>query len=326
MRKKLMALLLAASMVVGMTACGSNGGSVSKNSAKDVSGKYDETTIDGIKYKKAKDITSDKIELTYYHFDQDETVKYLAKRFMKIYPNIKVNVKYQNVAKYNDSLLTMVSNKEAPDVIMFSDADFALNNRLVMDISSYWNSDPETKEVASTVNDCGLGCYGTEKRYAVPVKFFPGVMYVDRNVLSTLNVKAPSRNWTWDDMIKLIKDTTVKKSSDGMAYYGCGYYNRLDSYYGIAAKQTVQGEFGFDGTQFDLTAWAKGEQQFAELKQGGYIAPQTQTLDMESWMGDFDAWCGASSHVALFTEAFWTYQGTWATKAFQKYNLDIVPM
>ena len=38
MRKKLMALLLAASMVVGMTACGSNGGSVSKNSAKDVSG------------------------------------------------------------------------------------------------------------------------------------------------------------------------------------------------------------------------------------------------------------------------------------------------
>mgnify|MGYP000840685413 CR=1 FL=1 len=74
MRKKLMALLLAASMVVGMTACGSNGGSVSKNSAKDVSGKYDETTVDGIKYKKAKDITSDKIELTYYHFDQDETV------------------------------------------------------------------------------------------------------------------------------------------------------------------------------------------------------------------------------------------------------------
>ena len=64
MRKKLMALLLAASMVVGMTACRSNGGSVSKNSAKDVSGKYDETTIDGIKYKKAKDITSDKIELT----------------------------------------------------------------------------------------------------------------------------------------------------------------------------------------------------------------------------------------------------------------------
>jgi multiple sugar transport system substrate-binding protein len=29
--------------------------------------------------------------------------------------------------------------------------------------------------------------------------------------------------------------------------------------------------------------------------------------------------------VALFTEAFWTYQGTWATDAFKQYNLDIVP-
>lgn len=176
-----------------------------QTAASKVSGEYDEKEFNGIKYKKAKDITKDNIELTYYHFDQDETVQYLADRFQEIYPNIKVHVKYQAVSKYNDSLLTMVSNKESPDVIMFSDADFALSNMLVQDISSYWNSDPETKELASTVNDCGLGCYGTDKRYAVPVKFFPGVMYVDRNVLTQLNVKEPARNWTWDDMINSSK-------------------------------------------------------------------------------------------------------------------------
>ena len=32
---------------------------------------------------KAKDITKDNIELTYYHFDQDETVQYLADRFQE---------------------------------------------------------------------------------------------------------------------------------------------------------------------------------------------------------------------------------------------------
>lgn len=42
-------------------------------------------------------------------------------------------------------------------------------------------------------------------------------------------------------------------------------------------------------------------------------------------MGDFAAWCGASGRVALFTEAFWTFQGTWNTEAFKQYNLDIVP-
>lgn len=326
MRKKLLAMMLTMSMAVGLVGCGGGGnqGGTDSGTAK-ISNETEEVEIEGITYSKAKDITKDDIELTYFHFDQDETVEYLAKRFMKIYPNIKVNVVYENVATYNDTLLTLVSNNETPDVIMYSDADFALSNSLLADITELWNSDPETKEVASTINDCNIGCFGTSKRFAVPVKFFPGVMYIDMNVLKKLNVEAPSRNWTWDEMIQLIKDCTVKDSPDNMAYYGCGYYNRLDSYYGIAAAQTVQGEFGFNGTEFDLTAWAIGEQQFADLKQGGYIAPLKDTIEMEQWMGDFEGWCGASSHVALFTEAFWTYQGTFATENWKQYNMDVVP-
>jgi multiple sugar transport system substrate-binding protein len=46
---------------------------------------------------------------------------------------------------------------------------------------------------------------------------------------------------------------------------------------------------------------------------------------MEDWAGDWEAWCGATGHVALFTEAFWTYQGTWATENYEQYNLDIIP-
>lgn len=325
MKKKFLSAMLALSMVLGLTACGSNGGSGKGSEATTVSGETEAVEINGITYNKATDLTTDEIELTYFHFDQDETVQYLADRFMELYPNIKVNAVYENVATYNDTLLTLVNNQQTPDVVMFSDADFALSNMLVRDISGYWDSDPETQNLADTVNDCGLGCYETSARYAVPVKFFPGVMYVDLNVLEALNVEVPSRNWTWDEMIQLIKDCTVLDSPDGMAYYGCGYYNRLDSYYGIAAAQTIKGEFGFDGTDFDLGIWAVGEQQFSDLKLGGYIAPTTETQEMEDWMGDWEAWCGASGHVALFTEAFWTYQGTWATEAFDQYDLDIVP-
>ncbi len=328
MRKKLLAMMLVLSMTLGLAGCGggsNNGGGESKSTANKVTGETEEKEINGITYHKATDLTEDDITLTYFHFDQDETVKYLAKRFEEIYPNIHVEPVYENVATYNDTLTSLVANGDSPDVIMFSDADFALSNSLLSDFSSYWDSDPETKEIASTINDCGVGTFGTSKRFAAPIKFFPGVMYVDLNVLKKLNVEAPKRDWTWDDMIKLIKDTTVKDSSDGMAYYGCGYYNRLDSYYGIAAAQTIKGEFGFDGTDFDLGVWAVGEQQFADLKQGGYIAPTTQTVEMENWMGDFEGWCGASGHVALFTEAYWTYQGTWATENFKQYNLDIVP-
>lgn len=325
MRKKLLATVLAMSMTVGLVGCGNGNRQAVESGNVSMTNEVEEVEIDGITYKKAKDITTDDIELTYFHFDQEETVKYLAERFMQIYPNIKVNPVYENVQTYNDTLNALIGDHNPPDVIMFSDCDYALSNFLLNDITELWNSDPETKEIASTINDCGLGMYGTERRWAVPVKFFPGVMYIDLNVLKTLNVEAPPRNWTWDQMIQLIRDCTVPDPSGGMQYFGMGFYNRLDSYYGIAAAQTVQGEFGFDGKQFDLGIWAVGEQQMADLQQGGYIAPVKETVAMETWMGDFEGWCGASSHVALFTEAFWTFQGTWNTESWDQYNMDIIP-
>ncbi len=316
MSKKWLSIMLIVMMLV--SACGFS-------MADGVTGETEEVVINGITYHRATDLTTEPITLTYFHFDQDETVQYLANRFMELYPNITVKVQYENVSTYDDTLLTLVSNKNTPDIIMYSDCDFALSNMLLSDISAYWNSDPETAKIASTINSAGVGTFMTKARYAVPVKFFPTGMYVDLNVIENLNLDAPERDWTWEDMITLIKDATEPNSPDGMAYYGCGYYNRLDSYYGIAASQDIIGEFGFNGKTFNLGVWAVGEQEFADLKQGGYIAPSTETQEMEDWTDDWEAWAGATGHVALFTEAFWTYMGTWATEAYQKYNLDIVP-
>ncbi len=331
MRKnKLLALLLSATMLVGLTACGggeeggTSAGGENSGSA-DAPAQATEVTIDGITYNPATDLTTENIELTYFHFDQDETVQYLANRFMEIYPNIKVNVKYENVSTYNDTLLALVANGNSPDAIMFSDADFALSNMLLADVSEYWNADEEVKNLAPTIAEAKIGTFMTSGQFAVPVKFFPGIMYIDRNVLETLNVEVPTQDWKWDEMIQLIKDCTVLDSPDGMAYYGIGVLNRLDSYYGIAASKDIIGEFGFNGETFDLGVWAVGEQEFADLAVGGYRAPSTETEEMEEWAGDWEAWFGATGHVALFSEAFWTYQGTWATEAFEQYNLDIVP-
>ena len=82
MRKKLLAMALAVTMVIGLTACGGKGnegkGPDKPSGEMKVSGETEEVELHGIKYKKAKDITTENIELTYFHFDQDETVQYLA--------------------------------------------------------------------------------------------------------------------------------------------------------------------------------------------------------------------------------------------------------
>ena len=323
MKKRIVAGVLALVMVLGLVGCGEQTGGGSTTTT--VSNEYEEVVIDGITYHKAKDMTTDKITLTYFHFDQEETINYLAERFEQIYPNITVNAVKYTGNDYGGALLTLANNNQMPDIFMVYDCDYALSNQLYADISGFWNTDEETKNLADTIEECGFGCYGTDARWAVPVKFFPGIMFVDNNVLETLNQPAPTQQWTWSDMINLIKKCTKYGDTPTDTYYGLGYYNRLDSYYGIASSQSIQGEFGFDGEDFDLSAWAIGEQEFAQLKQVGYVAPRQGTTDMENWMGDITAWEGATGHVAMFSEAFWTYQNLWATEAYEQYNLDIVP-
>jgi len=320
---KPLALFLTVVFLFSLTACG--GGGSGGSSARNREPRPETKEINGIVYTLNPLLTYDDIELTYFHFDQDETVKYLAERFMELYPNIKVITRYENVISYSDILLAMIANGQSPDLMMQTDCDFVLSNMLALDIKEFWDEDPETYNLADTIREAGLGTFYVDAQFAVPVKFFPPGFFIDLNVLETLNLTAPTRRWTWDEMIQLIKDATVLDSPTGMAFYGLGYDNRLESFYGVAAGQEYIGEFGFNGKTFDLGVYAIGGQQFADLKLGGYVAPRPETQANEDWTGDWETWYGATGHVAVFSESFWTFQNLWNTEGFKQFNLDIVP-
>lgn len=325
MKKKIVACMLVATMTASLTACG-GGSDKGADSATSVSGETKEVVIDGITYHKSEDLTDEEITLTYITFDDQTTVNLLAERFMEIYPNIKVEASVPE-SGFQETISSMIQAQEAPDVIMYTDAEWALSNQLLLDITEYYENDEESKEMASTINDAGIGCFGTKNRYAVPFKFFPGIMYVDKAVCEKLGLTVPTNSWTWSEMIQLIKDAT-KDGVDNLKYYGLGFFNRLDSYYGIASSQDIVGEFGFNGKTFDLTNWAVGEQEFSDLKIQGYRAPSQSSADMEKWMGNWDDWCGASNHVAVFSEAFWTYQNIWNLDTWkaENPNVKIIPL
>ncbi|WP_029505132.1 ABC transporter substrate-binding protein, partial [Lachnoclostridium phytofermentans] len=268
-------------------------------------------------------MTTEPITLTYFNFDSEVLTQKLAEKFMEKYPNITVNVVYVNVADANTTLLNLIAANNAPDCFMYSDSDFALSNHLLYDMTELWEADPENQNVLPTINELKIGYYDTNQKWGTPMKFFPGIVYVDRGVLETLNIDMPRMDWTWDEMIKLIQDST--DLSQTPAYYGLGAFNRLDSLYGIAASQKIKGEFGWDGESFDLGVWAVGEQQFADLKLNNYVAPNTETAKMEKWLGDWEAWAGASGRVAVMTEAYWTYMNIWDTEAFKDLGIDFVP-
>ena len=248
MKKKVVSMLMATTLVASLlSGCGGATEKTTDTQATTETTKTDATTSDTASTDTAEvaglpAMTTDNITLTYMHFDNEQLVNAVADAFMAKYPNITVETQAFSTDGYNDTLLNLVQSGQTPDCFMIlGNCDFALSNALLGDMTSYWEADPENANILPSINNAKLGYYGTDKKLATPIKFFPDAIYCDLNVFETLNQEAPSTNWTWDEMIQLIKDCTVLDSPDGMAYYGCGYYNRLDSYYGIAAAQTIVG-------------------------------------------------------------------------------------
>lgn len=289
MKKKLLAIIvMVAAAVLALTACGGS--------------------------------DSDKITLKYWYIsDNDLTVQKLADKYMEDHPNITVEV--YHMSDMSTDLSAAASAQNFPDIFEGTDCDTALTNMYWLDISEYWDNDPETKNLLLTVDEYGIGTYGTNARFAVPHQYQPVAFFIDRNVMKKLNLAMPNTDWTWSEMVNLVQQATGQ-FDDGIKYYGLGIYITLDSVYGIAAMPASAGkpigEFGFDGVDFDLSYWATGEQEYANLMQSGYVAPIQGTIEMEDWYGDFDAWFGSTARVAVASEGLWTYQNLWGVESNQE--------
>ena len=337
-KKLLVSMTLVASMLVGVAGCGgdtttddgtTNQGATSgetTNDKKDDTAKKDPVKVEPVNVFGDYNVTTDNITLTYWHYEDQGMADRMCEAFMELYPNITVENKV--ISDMSTDLSAAAAAGTFPDVFEGTDSDTALANMYWADITEYWNADPENKNLMPTIDEYGIGMFDTSVRFAAPMRYWPSAVFIDRNVIETLNLEMPRTDWTWEEMIQLIKDAT--QYDPDMQYFGLGYYNRLDSLYGIAAVskdvRQIKGEFGFNGEDFDLQYWAIGEQQFSDLKLAGYVAPQQSTQEMEDWTGDWDTWFGATGRVAVFSEGFWTYQNLWGVEGYQEqYGLDIVP-
>ncbi len=331
--KKVLSLLLVLTMVISMAACssgnknttgGQNGVEVSTNNG----GNAAETTpAEGDSEPAAAEkslppMTTDEITLTYVSWENEVLTKYLAEQFMKKYPNIKVEVVTLALDGYNDSLLNLVATGQMPDAFwILGECDFAINNQLLGDMTEYWENDPEADNVLTTINEGKFGYYGTDKKWATPVKFFPEVVYANKTVFDKLNVEMPSTDWTWEDMIESIKKMTVPEQG----IYGFNQYRTIVTWYPVASDDNVWGEFGWDGTKFDMTNWADGLNMQAELVNGKYHAPAYDSDEAEAAFGDRTMWAGYSGKVAYQFDAWWTFNNLFATQEYLDLGLVYVP-
>jgi multiple sugar transport system substrate-binding protein len=275
--------------------------------------------------KKAKSLppmTAENITLSYASWENEVLTTHLAKRFMEKYPNITVEVITLPLEGYNDALLNLVASGQMPDAFwILGECDFAIANQLLGDMTEYWENDPESDNVLKTINEGRFGYYGTDRKWATPVKFFPETIFANKALFEQLNVEMPPMDWTWEEMVEYVKKMTVPE----LGIYGFNQYRRIVTWYPVAADDNCWGEFGWDGQSFDFTNWADGINLEAELINGGYHAPPFGSDEAEKAFGDRNMWAADSGKIAFQFDAWWTFNNLFAQDKYLEKGLIYVP-
>mgnify|MGYP001184932488 CR=1 FL=1 len=320
--KKVLSLLLVLTLCFSLlTACG--GDDKEQKDTEEATIDTEETKDDDTEDDESlPEMTTEEITLTYASWENEVLTTFLAEKFMDKYPNITVEVVTLPLDGYNDALLDLIAAGEAPDAFwILGECDFAIQNELLGDMTEYWENDPEAENVLPTINKYKYGYYGTDRKWATPVKFFPETIFANKTVFEQLNVEMPPMDWTWEQMVDYIKEMTVPEQG----IFGFNQYRTIVTWYPVAADEDCCGEFGWDGESFNMSNWADGVNLQAELVNGGYHAPPFDSDEAEAAFGDREMWAAYSGKIAFQFDAWWTFNNLFAQDEYLERGLVYVP-
>ncbi len=202
MKKRSLALLLAAAMVTGLTACG--GGSettaaettkaaAAETTAAPAEGEKSDAPAEGEK-SDAPAADGEEITLTVWHIAIDETrhqtVTNAMNRFMEKYPNVKVvDVPNEN-DPYKTKLATAMAAGEEPDIFVSWGGGWLesfIDEGKVLDI------DDRVKEIADEYYPAALSLFQIKgKNYSLPYSCGPVPVYYNKQIYADLGLEVPT--------------------------------------------------------------------------------------------------------------------------------------
>lgn len=80
-----------------------------------------------------------------------------------------------------------------------------------MNITGMWDADEDTMDVIGGINEYELGYFGTDKRWAFPVKFYPYAAWLNMNSFLQNSIDMPSTDWTFEEMEDLCREMYVRR-------------------------------------------------------------------------------------------------------------------
>lgn len=328
--KKVLCLFLSVAMVVTLfTACGGkNGDDAGSNpNLPDDS----ETTTKEL----APLNETDEITITYLTWENSYLQDYLAERFNAAHPNLHIEHTFVAYDKLGAELQARKSSGTLPDIFWYpGEVDTPIDNLLWSPMDEYFYSDPENANILKGIVAYKYGNFMTSMKWATPAKVFPSLAWVNQQLFQDNNIAMPSPDWTWEEFETVLEATTIKKAkgqlpgdhpSIGMT---CAVYPV--TWYCFAADDNCIGEFGWDGTKFNMDKWAEGLDKEAMYYQRGWLFPgddQYGVLNKELMMEMYgtDKQAQDTGYVAIRPDFWSCWNNYWVKSDFVNNKVLWVP-
>lgn len=331
MKKKVLALFLAAAMILGVAGCGGGGqsgaGSEGASSDSGTDGAAD-TEQNAAAEDTEPDAGSDgeQIVLKYTGWGspaEKKTTQNVISNFEKNHPNVKVE--YVHIpTDYNTKLTTMIAAGQGPDVALLN-GDTALQwatEGQLMNMLELAEDDPEFDLDAIMPQvvywwDEGKAC-GVNGALEVY-----GLMY-NRDILAQAGIEVPTTEggaWTWDEFVEVLRTLTIDQSgrnaldpdfdAKNIKQFGI-YIPSGGNMLAYAMAYTGQDFLSEDGNSINLvgTEAEAAVQKFADLINVYHVAPNP--AQSKNLPGGSTAL--ASKKVAMIWDGQWSLMDMVANK------------
>ncbi len=152
--------------------------------------------------------------------DEYYTVEKYIESFNEKFPDIVVDIMHCP-GGYNDKLQTMIAAGTPPDVMYIGKDEFPayVHRGALMNLSTLMEQETEFGEddffpvLVEQFKANGI-CYGIPKDYS------PIVLYYNKDMFDKAGISYPTRDWTWNDLLKASKALTVKDEAGRPLEYG----------------------------------------------------------------------------------------------------------
>lgn len=276
MKKKWIAVLLAATMVFGATAC-SSGNEEKKDSKKETdSGEIEPCTIN-FKY------WADNTE---YSQLMQEIIEKFNKENEKGIEVVGEEVPWDGGA-YSENLFNACMGGGSPDVATWklTSTPLFVNNDLLTDLTPYIDKWEDKDDIPENIYNIMKEAGGSEEEmYVMPWNVQVLYVYYRPSIFEKAGVEVPK---TYDEFLEAIKKCTMDTDGDGETdVYGFGMR-------GAKGGQEPWGSFiyGQGGDFENLTSKesVKGMQDFIDLYENGYVPPTAVSDGFQETVANFQS-------------------------------------